>query len=93
MKMSGGGKIIEKMSMVLTDEDHPEFREDVVRYWLSTDVGRSWPDETCVYAEPQDDEPQLGETMWWGAGKEIYWGPDDKKRLTKVGYSHAPSQD
>lgn len=89
--MSGGGTIIEKLPMVLTDVDHPSFRKDVVRYWLSEKRGGSWPDETCVYAEPQEDEPEVGEAIWWGAAQEIIWGDGDSKRLKKVGYSFSPS--
>lgn len=85
--MSGGGQIIEKKQMVLVDDGE---RIEVVRYWLVSDANRSWPDEICVYAKPQADEPSEGETIWWGGGKEIYWGPNDSKRLVKVGYSFVP---
>ena len=80
--MSGGGKIIEKCPMRL-----PESGRDVIRYWVIDNYPPIHPDETCVYAEPADDEPLEGEAIWWGGGREIYWGPNDKKRLVKVGYS------
>jgi hypothetical protein len=85
--VSGGGTIIEKRRMTLTDSDAPSFREDVVRYWLLT--GESY-DELIVYAKPQDDEPEVGERIWWGGAQTIFWGPDDKKQLAKVGYSISP---
>jgi hypothetical protein len=78
--VSGGGMIIEKRAMTL-----PETGKEVVRYH-TIDAPRSW-DETYVYAEPSSEEPQLGESIWWGGGHQIYWGDEDRKRLVKVGYS------
>lgn len=80
--MSGGGNIIEKRIVRLEDG------REVVRYWLLTG---EHDDELCVYAEPQDDEPGMGDAIWWGGGEAIYWGPNDGKRLRKVGFSFRPT--
>jgi hypothetical protein len=82
--MSGGGKIIEKRPMTLQDG------KEVVRYHVMSEYRPGWFDETCVCAEPAEDEPQLGEAIWWGGEQVIYFGPNDSKRLTKVGYSSTP---
>lgn len=86
--MSGGGAIIEKRAMTLTDSEAPGWSKEVIRYWLLDSSGHTH-DETFVMAEPADDEPQVGEVIWWGGGRDIYWGPNDTKRLVKVGYSTA----
>jgi hypothetical protein len=83
--MSGAGAIIEKVPFRF-----PEQAEDCVRYRVMDP--RNQHDETFVCAEPADDEPALGETIWWGGGKDIYWGPNDSKRLNKVGYSWSPDR-
>ena len=62
----------------------------VIRYHVMSEYRPDWFDETCVYAEPADDEPQIGEAIWWGGEPLIFFGPDDAKRLTKVGYSFSP---
>jgi hypothetical protein len=80
--MSGGGKIIEREAMTI-----PGNGQSVVRYRVMTEYRSNWFDETFVYALPQEDEPGLGEAIWWGGGTTIYWGPNDSKRLAKVGYS------
>jgi hypothetical protein len=74
--MSGGGKIIEKALVKLQSD------REVIRYWVM-----DGSDEVCVYAEPAADEPQLGDSIMWGGEQVIYFGPDECKRLTKVGYS------
>lgn len=83
--MSGGGKIIEKRPMTLQDG------KDVIRYHVMDEYRPGWFDETCVYADPADEEPKLGEAIWWQSGA-IYFGPHDSKRLTKVGYSFSPER-
>jgi hypothetical protein len=80
--MSGGGKIIEKLRMTLASG------KKVVRYHVMTEYRPDWFDETCVYAEPSAKEPQLGESIVWGADKLIHFGTADS--LTKVGYSFRP---
>lgn len=83
--MSGGGKIIEKTPMTL------DGGKDVVRYHVMSEYRPDWFDETCVYAEPADEEPQLGEGIMWGGEQVIYFGHNEAKRLTKVGYSFTPA--
>lgn len=80
--MSVGGKIIEKVPKTLEDGRH------VIRYWVVDEYRPGWFDETCVYAEPSESEPRLGDEIWWQAGK-IYFDAD-KQQLTKVGYSFNP---
>jgi hypothetical protein len=82
--MSGGGKIIEKRPMTLTDG------KEVVRYHVIHEYRPDWFDETCVFAEPSDEEPKIGESIMWGGEQTIYFGQNDSKRLTKVGYSFTP---
>lgn len=82
--MSGGGKIIEKRPVRLDDGS------EVVCYHVMSEYRPDWFDETCVYAKPADDEPQIGEAIWWGGEQQIYFGANDSKRLTKVGYSFNP---
>jgi hypothetical protein len=84
--MSGGGKIIEKTPVTIEDG------KTVVRYWLMNEYRPGWYDEICIYAEPSDDEPQIGETIWWGAERAIYFGPNDSKQLVRVGYSFSPER-
>lgn len=81
--MSVGGKIIEKMPVTLEDG------RNVIRYHVIDEYRSEWFDETCVYAEPSDDEPQLGDEIWWQAGLIYFDG--DRKHLRKVGYSFTPS--
>jgi len=81
--MSGGGKLIEILRMRL-----PETGREVVRLWV---VGTAYGspgmnDETCVYAEPQDSMPAIGDTIWWGGGRWIKFD-GDRQELVKVGYS------
>lgn len=76
--MSVGGHIIE-----ITDY-RLETGRIVKRLWV---VDRTYGDETCVYAEPADIMPQLGDEIWWQSGK-IYFDKDHRY-LTKVGYSFA----
>jgi len=80
--MSGGGNILEREMVTL-----PETGLTVVRYRVMSEYRPNWFDETFVYALPQEDEPDLGDAIWWGGDKNIYWGPNDSKRLTKVGNS------
>lgn len=86
--MSGGGAIIEKHPMNVVAGNHPGKSTDVIRYHV---MDPKYGDETYVMAIPQDDEPALGETIWWGADPVIYFGPNDSKRLTKVAYSWSAS--
>ncbi|MGR9384890.1 hypothetical protein [Rhizobium leguminosarum] len=85
--MSGGGKIIEKRPMTLSDG------KEVIRYHVISQYRPDWFDETYVCAEPADDEPKLGEEIWWGGDKTIWFGPNDSKSLVKVGYSFTPKGD
>jgi hypothetical protein len=73
--MSGGGLITEKTRLLI------EHARDVVRYRV-LDVAR----DEYIMALPADEEPEVGETMWWSADA-IYWGPNDSKRLIRVGFS------
>lgn len=82
--MSGGGKIIEKQPMTL------ESGIDVVRYHVMTEYRKDWFDETYVYAKPAEEEPSLGEDIMWGAEQTIFFGKNETKKLTKVGYSFSP---
>lgn len=82
--MSGGGSIVEKKPMTLEDGTN------VVCYHVMYQYRPDWFDETCVYAEAAEDEPQLGEQIWWGGEQTIYFGPQDNKRLKKIGYSFTP---
>lgn len=82
--MSGGGKIIEKRPMTL------ESGKEVVLYHVMTEYRPDWFDEICVCAEPSDDEPKLGDDITWGGEQIIFFGSNDSKRLTKVGYSFTP---
>lgn len=80
--MSVGGWIIEIKPMAVEYEDGTQV--DVIRIWCMDRNGT----ETCVYAEPAERLPGLGEEVWWQSGK-IYFG-DDKHILKKIGYSFSP---
>lgn len=79
--MSVGGKLIETVPTRLEDG------RLVVRLWvIATNAGGPGVhDELCVYAEPQDSMPKLGDTVWWQSGKIYFDG--DRQHLKKVGYS------
>lgn len=85
--MSGGGKIIEKHPMNIVAGTYPGKPTDVIRYRVMSEYRPGWFDEEFVMALPQEDEPQLGDTIWWGGGQVIFCGSNDSNRLTKVGYS------
>ena len=68
--MSGGGLIIEKQR-----------GSEAVRYRV---VDRKASRDEYIRALPAAVEPSVGETMWWNADW-IYFGPNDKGRLTRVG--------
>lgn len=81
--MSVGGRLIEILPVRLKSG------RDVVRLWV---VDRPYSpggigDETCVYAEPQESMPKLGDTIWWQSGQIMFDG--DRQTLRKVGYSFA----
>lgn len=76
--MSVGGRLIEILPMTC-----PEDGASVVRLWVTDRNG----DETCVYAEPQDSLPGLGEEVWWQCRRIYFDG--DRQHLTKVGFSFA----
>lgn len=80
--MSVGGSIIEIKPMKLL-----ETGQDVIRLWVVDRNG----EETCVYAYPANHMPNLGDAIWWQAGKIYFDG--DRKRLVKVGYSFRPQAD
>lgn len=80
--MSGGGIILEKMPYRFRDSG-----EDCIRYRVMSEYRKGWFDETFVCAAPSDDEPEVGETIWWGGGAQIRWGEGDKNTLRKVGFS------
>jgi hypothetical protein len=77
--MSVGGKIIEKRLMTIDGTE-------VLRYLVMHEYRPDWFEETYVYAKRAEEEPKLGEAIWWQAGT-IYFGQNDSKRLAKVGYS------
>lgn len=83
--MSVGGKIIEKVPYRF-----PEGAKNCVRYRVMDEYRPGWFDETFVCAEPADDEPQLGDEIWWQSGK-IYFA-NDSKSLVKVGFSWSPGR-
>lgn len=80
--MSVGGRLIEILPMRL-----PESGRDVLRLWVvATNAGGPGVhDEICVYAEPQDNLPKLGDEVWW-QGRLIYFD-GDRQHLARVGYS------
>jgi hypothetical protein len=81
--VSVGGRLAEITPHVLRDADNPSFRRDVIRLWCIDRNG----DETIVYCEPTNDLPVVGEQIWWQADHIMF--NHDRKRLNKVGYSHA----
>lgn len=81
--MSVGGRLIEVLPVRL------ESGRDVVRLWV-VDRAHGSPgmnDETCVYAEPQDSMPAIGDEIWWQSGQIMF--DADRQKLRKVGYSFA----
>jgi hypothetical protein len=65
---------------------------EVLRLWVvATNAGGPGVhDEVCVYAEPQESLPAIGDSVWWQSGR-IYFD-NDRQHLKKVGYSFsAPS--
>jgi hypothetical protein len=81
--MSVGGRLIEILPMRLEDG------RDVLRLWV-VDCPHGAPgfnDETCVYVEPQESLPAIGDQVWWQAGRIYFDG--DRQHLVKVGYSFA----
>ena len=83
--MSVGGKLIETVPTRLEDG------RLVVRLWvIATNAGGPGVhDELCVYAEPQDDLPSLGDNVWWQGGKIYFDG--ERRHLRKLGYSFSPN--
>jgi hypothetical protein len=80
--MSVGGRLIEIQPMtVRTDFDA---QREVVRLWCVDRAGT----EACVYVEPAEAMPKLGEEVWWQGGKVMFDG--DKRYLVKVGGSFSP---
>ncbi len=73
--MSVGGHLIEIMPIRLASG------RDVVRLW----VVDSYSAEVCVYAEPQESMPALGDEIWWQSGRIMF--ERDRQTLVKVGYS------
>lgn len=80
--MSVGGRLIEILPMRL-----PESGREVLRLWVVDRPSGSpgFNDETCVYAQPQESLPAIGDEVWWQSGK-IYFDRD-RQHLVKVGYS------
>ena len=76
--VSVGGYIIEIVRMTVAS-DYGTPRE-VMRIWVVDKY-----DETCVYAEPAEVMPRVGEQCWW-QGSKIYFDRD-RRFLKKVGYS------
>ena len=77
--MSVGGRIIEIRAMSVKTDDGAD--RCVARLWVVDRNGT----ETCVYAEPAEVMPALGDEVWWQSGKIFFDG--DKRHLVKVGYS------
>ena len=75
--MSGSGIIIEKQFVTI------EAYGRVVRYRV---VDRKASRDEYTMAGSANEEPSPGETMWWNADW-IYFGPNDSKRLTRIGFS------
>lgn len=85
--MSGGGVIQSKEpARVLAGTIVYAAMTDVVRY----SVRDRHNDLTGVMAHAANEEPDIGDEIWWGADPVIYWGPNDTKRLVKIGYSWTP---
>ena len=80
--MSIGGRIIEIRRMTVPQDSGAP--ADVVRLWCVDRDGN----EICVYAEPQDDMPALGDNVWWHGGKIYFDG--ERRHLHKLGYSFGP---
>jgi len=82
--MSVGGRLID-----ITPVRMSETGREVVRLWVvATNAGGPGVhDETCVYAEPQENMPALGDEIWWQSGWIMFDG--DRQTLRKVGYSFA----
>jgi len=81
--MSVGGRLIEVLPMRLEDGT------SVVRLWV-VDRSHGSPgmgDETCVYAEPQESMPAIGDEIWWQSGRVMFDG--DRQTMRKVGNSFA----
>lgn len=72
-----GGTIIEKSAHRLSDGNV------AVRYWVVDGV-----DELAVLAEPASIEPQVGDSIWWQAGRIYFDG--DRRSLRKIAYSYDP---
>ncbi len=81
--MSVGGRIIEIQPMQITAGIHPGRKQDVVRIAV---MDRH--DETCVYAEPAEFMPKLGDEIWW-QGDRIFFD-NDRRWLKKIAYSFTP---
>ncbi|WP_107351958.1 hypothetical protein [Methylobacterium sp. Leaf361] len=80
--MSVGGRLIEILPMRL-----PDSGTDVLRLWVvaKNAGGPGVHDEICVYAEPQENLPKLGDEVWW-QGRRIYFD-GDRQHLVRIGYS------
>lgn len=59
----------------------------LVRLWV---IDPKSVDELCVYAEPAEVMPKVGDEVWWQAGK-IYFDRD-RRHLRKVAYSFRPGE-
>ena len=55
-----------------------------VRLWCVDRHG----DELCVYVEPFEDGPGLGDEIWWQCGRVMF--DRDRRTLRKIGYSFRP---
>ena len=79
-----GGWLLEIQPMKVPTDNGK--RREVVRLWMVDRQG----DETCIYAEPADLLPKVGDQVWWQDGK-IYFDGDHKiEFLIKVGDSFSP---
>lgn len=75
--MSGGGVITEKTALEPAPTVH------VVRYRV---LDQKAARDEYIMAKPADEEPSIGDTIWWSADW-IYFGLNDSGRLTRFGYS------
>jgi hypothetical protein len=75
-----GGKVIEVRSVRVGDSDR-----EALRIWV---ISQRNDDELAVYAEVSNDQPAIGEEVWWQGGKIFFDG--DKKSINKIGYSFDP---